>query len=227
MDYETGEDLSNVESVLGKIGVKIRDNLTDYRDLGDVLQDVAEKYSSLNDVERNAVNTAMFGTYQQNKGAVLLSNWDKVQKLTQVSANSSDEALEKFSAYTDTVQAHINSLTASYEHLASVIANSEFLKGATDAASGFLDVISALIDKLGLLSVATGAITGGAALKGTNLGAFDNNGSEITFLGKTMEEMQQASAAGEKFGGIFTSKVKEPIANAQSVISNYNMLVQK
>ena len=227
VDYETGEDLSNVESVLGKIGVKIRDNLTDYRDLGDVLQDVAEKYSSLNDVERNAVNTAMFGTYQQNKGAVLLSNWDKVQKLTQVSANSSDEALEKFSAYTDTVQAHINSLTASYEHLASVIANSEFLKGATDAASGFLDVISALIDKLGLLSVATGAITGGAALKGINLGAFDNNGSGITFLGKTMEEMQQASAAGEKFGGIFTSKVKEPIANAQSVISNYNMLVQK
>ena len=227
VDYETGEDLSNVESVLGKIGVKIRDNLTDYRDLGDVLQDVAEKYSSLNDVERNAVNTAMFGTYQQNKGAVLLSNWDKVQKLTQVSANSSDEALEKFSAYTDTVQAHINSLTASYEHLASVIANSEFLKGAADAASGFLDVISALIDKLGLLSVATGAITGGAALKGINLGAFDNNGSEITFLGKTMEEMQQASAAGEKFGGIFTSNVKEPIANAQSVISNYNMLVQK
>ena len=227
VDYETGEDLSNVESVLGKIGVKIRDNLTDYRDLGDVLQDVAEKYSSLNDVERNAVNTAMFGTYQQNKGAVLLSNWDKVQKLTQVSANSSDEALEKFSAYTDTVQAHINSLTASYEHMASVIADSEFLKGAADAASGFLDVISVLIDKLGLLSVATGAITGGAALKGINLGAFDNNGSEITFLGKTMEEMQQASAAGERFGGIFTSNVKEPIANAQSVISNYNMLVQK
>ena len=63
--------------------------------------------------------------------------------------------------------------------------------------------------------------------KNINLGAFDNNGSEITFLGKTMEEMQQASAAGEKFGGIFTSKVKEPISNAQSVISNYNMLVQK
>ena len=66
VDYETGEEsVRMLESVLGKIGVKIRDNLTDYRDLGDVLQDVAEKYSSLNDVERNAVNTAMFGTYQQ------------------------------------------------------------------------------------------------------------------------------------------------------------------
>ena len=68
--------------MLGKIGVKIRENLTDYRDLGDVLKEVSEKYSSLTDVERNAVNTAMFGTYQQNKGVVLLSNWDKVEKLT-------------------------------------------------------------------------------------------------------------------------------------------------
>lgn len=227
VDAETDEDLSNVETVLGKIGVKIRENLTDYRDLGDVLKEVSEKYSSLTDVERNAVNTAMFGTYQQNKGVVLLSNWDKVEKLTKVSEQSSNEALDKFSAYTDTLQAHINSLTASYEHLASVVADSEFLKGAADAASGFLDVISALIDKLGVLSVAAGAITGGAALKGVNLGLFGNNGADITFLGKTMQEMEAASAAGEKFGGIFTKSVKEPIVNAQSVIANYNKLAQK
>ncbi len=227
VDAETGEDLSNVETVLGKIGVKIRENLTDYRDLGDVLKEVSEKYSSLTDVERNAVNTAMFGTYQQNKGTVLLSNWDKVEKLTKVSEQSSNEALDKFSAYTDTVEAHINSMIASYEHLASVVADSEFLKGATDAASGFLDVISAVTDKLGVLSVATGAITGGAALKGVNLGLFDNNGADITFLGKTMQEMEAASAAGEKFGGIFTKSVKEPIVNAQSVIANYNKLAQK
>lgn len=227
VDAETDEDLSNVETVLGKIGVKIRENLTDYRDLGDVLKEVSEKYSSLTDVERNAVNTAMFGTYQQNKGTVLLSNWDKVEKLTKVSEQSSNEALDKFSAYTDTVEAHINSMIASYEHLASVVADSEFLKGATDAASGFLDVISAVTDKLGVLSVATGAITGGAALKGVNLGLFDNNGADITFLGKTMQEMEAASAAGEKFGGIFTKSVKEPIVNAQSVIANYNKLAQK
>ena len=181
----------------------------------------------MTDVERNAVNTAMFGTYQQNKGTVLLSNWDKVEKLTKVSEQSSNEALDKFSAYTDTVEAHINSMIASYEHLASVVADSEFLKGATDAASGFLDVISAVTDKLGVLSVATGAITGGAALKGVNLGLFDNNGADITFLGKTMQEMEAASAAGEKFGGIFTKSVKEPIVNAQSVIANYNKLAQK
>ncbi|MBS5510373.1 MAG: phage tail tape measure protein [Clostridium sp.] len=227
IDYETGEDLSNVETVLGKIGIKIRDGLTDFRDLSDVLSELAAKYDKLNDVERNAVNTAMFGTYQQNKGAVLLSNWDKVEKLTKVSEDSTTEALDKFEAYTEGVEAHINSMTASYEHLASIIADSEFLKGATDAASGFLDVISQVVDKLGVLSTAAGAITIGSALKGNNIGIVDNNGTDLTILGKTADELERASAAGEKFGGIFNKSVKEPIVNAESIIGNYNELVRK
>lgn len=227
IDYETGEDLSNVETVLGKIGIKIRDGLTDFRDLSDVLSELAAKYDKLNDIERNAVNTALFGTYQQNKGAVLLSNWDKVEKLTKVSEDSTTEALDKFEAYTEGVEAHINSMTASYENLASIIADSEFLKGATDAASGLLDVISQVVDKLGVLSTAAGAVTIGGALKGNNIGIVDNNGTDLTFLGKTADELERASAAGEKFGGIFNRSVKEPILNAESIIGNYNELVKK
>lgn len=225
VDYESGDDLSNVEKVLAKVGVKIRDGVTDFRDLGDVLDELAGKWNTLNDVEQNAISYNLFGSYQSNFGRILLSNWDKVEKLTEISETSSTEALDKFSAYTDSVQSHINSMIASYEHLASVIADSEFLKGAADTGAAFLDTISAIIDKLGVMSTAMGAITAGAALKGHTLGVFDNNGTDITFLGKTLEEMKQASAEGQKFGGLFTSNVIQPISNAQSVIDNYNKLV--
>lgn len=225
VDYESGDDLSNVEKVLAKVGVKIRDGVTDFRDLGDVLDELAGKWNTLNDVEQNAISYNLFGSYQSNFGRILLSNWDKVEKLTEISENSSTEALDKFSAYTDSVQSHINSMIASYEHLASVIADSEFLKGAADTGAAFLDTISAIIDKLGVMSTAMGAITAGAALKGHTIGVFDNNGTDITFLGKTLEEMKQASAEGQKFGGLFTSNVIQPIDNAQSVIDNYNKLV--
>lgn len=225
VDYESGDDLSNVEKVLAKVGVKIRDGVTDFRDLGDVLDELAGKWNTLNDVEQNAISYNLFGSYQSNFGRILLSNWDKVEKLTEISENSSTEALDKFSAYTDSVQSHINSMIASYEHLASVIADSEFLKGAADTGAAFLDTISAIIDKLGVMSTAMGAVTAGAALKGHTLGVFDNNGTDITFLGKTLEEMKQASAEGQKFGGLFTSNVIQPIDNAQSVIDNYNKLV--
>lgn len=225
VDYESGDDLSNVEKVLAKVGVKIRDGVTDFRDLGDVLDELAGKWNTLNDIEQNAISYNLFGSYQSNFGRILLSNWDKVEKLTEISENSSTEALDKFSAYTDSVQSHINSMIASYEHLASVIADSEFLKGAADTGAAFLDTISAIIDKLGVMSTAMGAITAGAALKGHTIGVFDNNGTDITFLGKTLEEMKQASAEGQKFGGLFTSNVIQPISNAQSVIDNYNKLV--
>lgn len=225
VDYESGDDLSNVEKVLAKVGVKIRDGVTDFRDLGDVLDELAGKWNTLNDVEQNAISYNLFGSYQSNFGRILLSNWDKVEKLTEISETSSTEALDKFSAYTDSVQSHINSMIASYEHLASVIADSEFLKGAADTGAAFLDTISTIIDKLGVMSTAMGAVTAGAALKGHTLGVFDNNGTDITFLGKTLEEMKQASAEGQKFGGLFTSNVIQPISNAQSVIDNYNKLV--
>lgn len=226
VDYESGDDLSNVEKTLGKIGIKIRENLTDYRDLSDVLRELAARYGSLNDVERNSVNTALFGTYQANIGQVLMTNWDKVENLAKISANSTDEALKKFEAYSDTVEAHINSMTAAGEKLSMQIVDSEFLKGAADSGTVFLNVLSDVIDKLGVLSTAMGAITAGGALRGKTIGVFNNNGSEITFLGKTLEEMRQASAEGEKFGGLFTKNVVQPIANADSIISNYNVLVK-
>lgn len=224
-DYESGESLSNVEKALNKVGIKLRENLTDYRDLSDVLKELAGKYNTLNDVERNSINTALFGTYQANMGQILLSNWDKVEKLTEISEKSSTEALDKFNKYADSVTAHVNSTKAAYEKLAIQLADSEFLKGAADAGTGFLNVLSEIIDKLGVMSTAMGAVTAGAALKGHDIGVFDNNGTDITFLGKTLEEMKQASAEGQKFGGLFTSNVIQPINNAQSVIDNYNKLV--
>ena len=117
-------------------------------------------------------------------------------------------------------------MTAAGEKLSMQIADSEFLKGAADSGTVFLNVLSDVIDKLGVLSTAMGAITAGGALRGKTIGAFNNNGSEITFLGKTLEEMRQASAEGEKFGGLFTKNVVQPIANADSIISNYNVLVK-
>lgn len=227
VDYESGDDLSNVEKALGKVGVKIRENLTDYRDLGGVLSELASKYNKLNDVEKNSISTALFGSYQSNTGRILLSNWDKVEKLTKLSENSSTEALEKFDQYADTVEAHFNSMIAAYEKLTMQLADSEFLKGMADSGTTFLNVLSEIIDKLGVLSTAAGAITIGGALKGNNIGTVDNNGTDLTFLGKTADELERASAAGEKFGGIFNKSVKEPIVNAESIIGNYNELVKK
>lgn len=57
----TSESLNDVEKVLNAIGISIRSTSTEMRGFDEVLDDLAEKWDNLNDVERNAVATAMAG----------------------------------------------------------------------------------------------------------------------------------------------------------------------
>jgi len=58
---DTSESLNDVEKVLNAIGISIRSTSTEMRGFDEVLDDLAEKWDNLNDVEQNAVATAMAG----------------------------------------------------------------------------------------------------------------------------------------------------------------------
>lgn len=58
---DTSESLNDVEKVLNAIGISIRSTSTEMRGFDEVLDDLAEKWDNLNDVEKNAVATAMAG----------------------------------------------------------------------------------------------------------------------------------------------------------------------
>lgn len=58
---DASESLNDVEKVLNAIGIQIRSTSTEMRGFDEVLDDLAEKWDNLNDVERNAVATAMAG----------------------------------------------------------------------------------------------------------------------------------------------------------------------
>lgn len=66
-DPETGEDLSNVETVLTGVGVKLRDANNNFRNFGDVLTEVAGKWEGYSNVQQHAIATAFAGTRQQEK----------------------------------------------------------------------------------------------------------------------------------------------------------------
>lgn len=224
VDDETGEALNDVEATLNKLGIVTR-VAGQFRDFEGVLDDVGKQWESFNRIDQNAIAAAMFGTRQRDRGIILLENYANALKYTEISANSTTEALEKFEYYQESLDAHVNSLKASYEQLASVVVNSDFLSNATDAGAGFLDTLTFIIDKLGVLSTGIGTLTIGGALKGKTVGLFGNNGTDITFLGKTADEMRIATAEGERFGGIFAKNVVHPVQNASLIIDNYNRLV--
>lgn len=70
---ETSENINDIEKVLGKLGIRIRTSGTEMRSIEDVLDELAEKWDTLDDVSRNAVASAFAGrmTYARNYGNII------------------------------------------------------------------------------------------------------------------------------------------------------------
>lgn len=60
-DYETGEDLSNVETVLRGVGIQLRDSQDEFRDFDEVLEDTASRWDTFSGVQQRAVAQAFAG----------------------------------------------------------------------------------------------------------------------------------------------------------------------
>lgn len=60
-DYESGEDLSNVELVLRKNGIALRSSIGQFRDFDEVLDETAKKWNTFNSVQQRAVAQAFAG----------------------------------------------------------------------------------------------------------------------------------------------------------------------
>lgn len=65
-EYETFNDFVNdTEKVLSKVGIALRDTNMKFRDTEDVLGEVASKWQTYTDVEKNAIATAIAGVRQR------------------------------------------------------------------------------------------------------------------------------------------------------------------
>lgn len=59
------ESLNDIETVLTSVGIKLKENATTYREIDEVLEDIAKKWGAWDSVTKNAVTTAIAGTRQR------------------------------------------------------------------------------------------------------------------------------------------------------------------
>lgn len=112
---EEFEALNDIEKVLNKIGISMRDTSAEFRNFDDVLAEIAEKWTTLSDVEKNAISTAFAGTRQREVFNVLMENYDQVGKFENIAENSEGSTQEKMDIYSDSVEASKNRRTAAIE----------------------------------------------------------------------------------------------------------------
>lgn len=153
-DYkaETGEDLSNVETVLKGEGINLRDEAGQFRDFGDVLDETAARWQSFSKVSQSAIAQAFAGTHQRNSFITLMENYDKAMEYADAAAESSGSGMEKFQAYQESVAGSLENFKNSYQQLSSTIISSDFMTGIIDSGSQVLNIINQIIDSVGSLN---------------------------------------------------------------------------
>ena len=137
---DNGEELNDVEKVLNKIGITMRDNNDQFLDSETIIDSVADKWDTLNKNTQKAVSTALGGTHQANSVIAMLDNYDKVKMLTETAYNSEGTAEKKFQDnYLNSLEAKTNALKASLENLSTSLVSDNMYSGFLDGAKAMAD----------------------------------------------------------------------------------------
>ena len=152
---EDGESLNDVETVLGELGIKLRESNDEFRNFSDVLDEVGKKWNDFSEVDKNAVASALAGTKQREKLIVLMDNYGTSLKYAATAAESAGTATQKYEAYTEGVTGSIQELKAAFEEFSLKALDSDFVTQFLDLGIELVEICSSvvsLIDALGGLN---------------------------------------------------------------------------
>lgn len=162
IDAETGEDINNVEKVLAEQGIQLRDSAHQFRDMSDVLADVAAKYKELkaagDTVDIGKITTAIGGTRQANYLTALLDNYDLyIQSLKTVNEQEGISA-DRYKIYMQSIEAASNEFKAAWQEMWSKTISDDAVKNVIKLGTSILDLITKLGGLVPTLALISGAI---------------------------------------------------------------------
>lgn len=207
---EMGEDTDGVVESTATLraeikalsGVDIMASATEFKSTYQILDELSQKWENLSDITQATIIEKMAGKHQGNIFSSLMENFDTARAALETSLNSSGSALKEHERWSQSLEARLNSLAASWQALSQTFLSSDFLKSALGGVIGLVDGITALIDTLGTLPTLALALTAFESFKG--IGIF-----------KTIED--EASLSGKKITNIFTETARQSTKTFQSI----------
>lgn len=159
-DYETGEDLSNVETVLRGVGISLRDTQDEFKDFDLVLSETAEGWKTFSGVQKRAVAQAFAGTHHMNEFMVLMEQWGNVEKYIDIANNASGESMEKYAAYQESISGKMEGFENKFQSLSTSLLSSDVFGFLVDSGSSLIGVLDTILNKFGSFSSLLGLFSG-------------------------------------------------------------------
>lgn len=165
-------------TALAEIGIdtKIGDEV---RDVGDILDDLGGKWHDLSKEQQQHIAVQLAGRHQLSGFTILMENYERALEATETATNSNGSAMQENERYLDSYEAKINHVKNAWTET-TISMQEQFLGDGilafTDIATSGINIITDLIDKVGLLAPVFG-------LAGLGVSRFTKNIELLTLSG--------------------------------------------
>lgn len=146
---EDGTDLNKYSKALEKVGISIKDQQGELKDMNTILDEMMNKWDSLSRAEQVALAQTVGGVRQYTQLVNLMENKDYFKELVGVAKNSEGTLQEQADIYAESWEASKKRVQASLEEIYKQLVSDKFFIGLNDTLSDTLNITSKLIDSLG------------------------------------------------------------------------------
>ena len=122
--------------------IAILDQTGQLRSLYDVLTDVAKIWPDLTTNEKDYYLNQQAGANQTQNLAAALNNFKGVQKAYTLAMNSANSASDENARYMESINAHVQTLKATFQDFSRNVFNEEFVKRILDTANALLEFVN-------------------------------------------------------------------------------------
>lgn len=164
-----GEDTEGMAESVSKLrneiksltGVDIMLDDATYKSTYQILDELAQVWDKLDDKDITQANVLelLFGKRQANVGAGLLENFDIARDALKTALDAEGSALKENEIFLESIQGHLNKLSAAWETFSYDFLDSEFVKGVVDFLTKVVNLLDDLTNSIGGLGTAIAATT--------------------------------------------------------------------
>lgn len=151
--------------VKGLTGFDIMEDKNTFKDIYEIILGIGEAWDNLTDIEQASLGEALAGKRNANALYAVLGNLDTLKEAYTTAENSSGSAMREQEKWEQGLEARTNKLKASLEELSTTFLKSDFLGGLIDTGRGLIEVLTTIIDKLGVIPTLLTAIGTGIGIK--------------------------------------------------------------
>ena len=194
---------------------------TDFKSTYQILEEISKVWSDLKGVDQANVLEIMFGKRQGNVGAAVLNNFDIAKNALATALSSAGSAEEEFAKWTDSIEAKLQRLEATWQSLSQSFISSDLVKWVIDSGTSILGLLDSITQKGGALTAILPTLAGVLGMKNSGFVIQGNNStggirgsnfgwnlitkSDLDSLGKYNVLLGDAATSQEELAAAFST----------------------